>query len=218
MDIQDLVLEITRRCNMRCAHCLRGEAENKDMGFAVIDRILEMADSVQGVTFTGGEPSLYIPAIRYFFEKAKALGKMPCWFYVVTNGKENQLELAAELLKVYPEMEEQEFCGITLSVDPFHEKQQDSLVRGLAFYRPDKEDAEMIPFSEGRAFSLLKSRFKTKHPEITADGQTIEILYVSVDGDLVGDCDLSYKHIEQMSRHNLFQIESLREIIEEEMQ
>ena len=218
MDIQNLVLEITRRCNMHCAHCQRGEAEDKDMDFAVIDRILELADSVQSVTFTGGEPSLYIPAIRYFFEKAKALGKMPYWFYVVTNGKENQLELAVELLKVYPEMEEQEFCGIALSVDTFHEKHQDFLVKGLAFYCTDKEDPEMIPISEGRAFSLPKSRFRTKHPEITADGQTIEMLYVSVDGDLVGDCDLSYKHIEQMSRHNLFQIESLNEVIEEEMQ
>lgn len=73
MDIQNLVLEITRRCNMHCAHCLRGEAEDKDMDFAVIDRILELADSVQSVTFTGGEPSLYIPAIRYFFEKQKRL-------------------------------------------------------------------------------------------------------------------------------------------------
>ena len=27
----DVVIEITRRCNMCCAHCLRGDAEAVDM-------------------------------------------------------------------------------------------------------------------------------------------------------------------------------------------
>ena len=28
--MSDIVIEVTRRCNMACKHCLRGEAENLD--------------------------------------------------------------------------------------------------------------------------------------------------------------------------------------------
>jgi len=31
IEIEDLVIETTRRCNMACPHCLRGPAQNADM-------------------------------------------------------------------------------------------------------------------------------------------------------------------------------------------
>lgn len=34
--IDDLILEVTRRCNMCCLHCLRGEAENLDADIDLI--------------------------------------------------------------------------------------------------------------------------------------------------------------------------------------
>lgn len=34
-----LAVEATRRCNMHCAHCLRGEAENKDISYEVMDAL-----------------------------------------------------------------------------------------------------------------------------------------------------------------------------------
>ena len=112
-----MILEVTRRCNMCCEHCLRGDAQNLDMAEETVDKLLEQVGSIATVTFSGGEPSLNVPLIRYFFKKARECGVMPYSFYVVTNGKANQLDLAAVLLEVYPEMEEPEACGISLSVD-----------------------------------------------------------------------------------------------------
>ena len=69
MYVQDLILEVTRRCNMACEHCLRGDAQNMDMSTEVVDQILEHCDRIGAVTFSGGEPSLNIPLIRYFGQK-----------------------------------------------------------------------------------------------------------------------------------------------------
>ena len=65
----NLCLEITRRCNMACAHCLRGDAQNVDMSHEIIDRALENVLSIGSLTFTGGEPSLNVDAMRYTLEK-----------------------------------------------------------------------------------------------------------------------------------------------------
>lgn len=45
----DVVIEITRRCNMCCAHCLRGDAEAVDIQERYIDAFLDsFADVVVG--------------------------------------------------------------------------------------------------------------------------------------------------------------------------
>ena len=106
--VRSLILEVTRRCNMCCGHCLRGDAQDLDMQKETVDTLLEQVGSIGEVTFSGGEPSLNVPLIRYFFKKARELRVMPYSFYVVTNGKTNQMDLATALLEVYPEMEEPE--------------------------------------------------------------------------------------------------------------
>jgi len=65
----NLVLEVTRKCNMNCAHCLRGNAEDKDISFDLIDILLDNIDSINMITFTGGEPSLNVKALKYFREQ-----------------------------------------------------------------------------------------------------------------------------------------------------
>ena len=82
--IQELILEVTRRCNMSCAHCLRGDAQALNMPREIIDKVLDSVESIGSVLFTGGEPSLNLEAIRYFFTKAEELGKLPYSFYIVT--------------------------------------------------------------------------------------------------------------------------------------
>ena len=98
--VNELCLEVTRRCNMGCAHCLRGDAQDVDVSHTIIDEIFNQVDGIGQVTFTGGEPSLNISAIRYFFQRAERTNKMPRSFFVATNGKANQEQLAVALLYV----------------------------------------------------------------------------------------------------------------------
>ena len=65
----ELMIEITRKCNMKCAYCLRGDAQNVTMSKEVIDKIFEDAVDCKQVLFTGGEPLLALDEIEYFVDK-----------------------------------------------------------------------------------------------------------------------------------------------------
>ena len=70
-------IEVTRRCNMCCAHCLRGDAESIDIQEKYIDAFLDSFETeayISSLTFTGGEISLNIPAIRYTLKAVKERG------------------------------------------------------------------------------------------------------------------------------------------------
>ena len=56
-----LLLHITTRCNLRCAHCFHGNVEPLDMPVERIERILTEFDTMQGLRLlvSGGEPPLH---------------------------------------------------------------------------------------------------------------------------------------------------------------
>ena len=88
--VSNVVIEITRRCNMCCAHCLRGDAENVDIQERYIDAFLDSFEKgacISYIVFSGGEISLNIPAIRYILKAVKERNISVGSFYMVTNGK-----------------------------------------------------------------------------------------------------------------------------------
>lgn len=222
--IHDLVLEVTRRCNMSCEHCMRGDAENLDMTENIIDTVLAQADQIDTVTFSGGEPSLNLPIIRYFFQKARELGKEPSAFYLVTNGKnrELQLELATLLLDEYDRIECPDMCGVSLSIDRFHNTdEQSTIIKGLAFYRDDKdrsqEESDFWVQYAGRAEDNGIGRINDWRPsryELEVDVEdgtmSVEMVYVSANGNLHYDCDLDYRTIDESTAGH---VSNLREML-----
>lgn len=220
MHVASLVIELTRRCQFTCEHCLRGNAQNADMTTDVIDKILDSFDRITEVTFTGGEPTLNLDVMEYFFQALKARNKFIDGFYVATNGHDNQERLAHILLNAYMDVDAPEICGVSLSIDDFHNGHQSPYIRGLAFYQEVKEHLEQDPdkwvIKSGRAYDFgigrpydNNVRFSaeyTKYPdhseEITAD-----TVYVSFDGYVYPDCDLSY---EIMDENKKLKIEQAR--------
>ena len=209
--IYDLCLEVTRRCNMECGHCLRGEAEDVDMSKEIVDQVLEQIDRISTVTFTGGEPTLNMDLIRYFFKRAEELDKMPYSFYIVTNGKAFQHELAIELLKWYPKMEESDFCGVAVSLDDWHDElETPPILKALIFYTAEKErDSRFVPRREGRAASLNWSQPVSHSCDIKMEDDEIQLLYVSANGNMIGDCDLSYEHIDAASGYTVWDFKQM---------
>ena len=60
-----MAVEVTRRCNMACGHCLRGDAENVDLTGMDIDSILDQTEAIGRLILTGGEPTLNMGAIQH---------------------------------------------------------------------------------------------------------------------------------------------------------
>lgn len=81
-----LSLEVTRRCNLNCAHCMRGEAQNIDMSNDIIDNLLVQTNEIEKVLFTGGEPLLALDKIKYFLKEVKGK-EIPLYgLQIITNG------------------------------------------------------------------------------------------------------------------------------------
>ena len=60
MIVQNLSLELTRKCNLNCRHCMRGESQNLTMDDEVIERIFKDINGVYSLQFGGGETSLVV--------------------------------------------------------------------------------------------------------------------------------------------------------------
>ena len=117
----DLILEVTQRCNMDCDHCLRGKCRNVNITHEIIDATLDKFGYIGMLTFTGGEPTLNVEAIEYTVEQIKKRGISIGGFYVVTNAQKFSARLVTALLQLYVISDEREMCGLTVSVDEFHD-------------------------------------------------------------------------------------------------
>ena len=209
--VDNLILEVTRRCNMACAHCMRGDAQNKDMTREIIDRVLENISSVCDITFTGGEPSLNVDIINYTLEKCKQLRIPVLEFYIVTNGKVVTEDFLIACLRwhayVIEHSIEPETSGVALSRDKFHEpipNENIALLRTLACFRPDDKHTNFDKYGVlalGRGAFLADTPVNEyRHPtrpdnfimEMDDNEVRVERMTVTVDGDILSDCDYAY--------------------------
>lgn len=198
-----LNIEVTRRCNMRCAHCLRGDQMNLDIDTKYISKLLHHTSAIGSLCFTGGEPTMNLHAIKYTRKLCEKLGIPVSNFYIVTNGKKVTMDFVEELLKWYAYCDDTDMCGIALSKDDFHEKipaANEALLRGLSFFREDKfTDFTSVPvINMGRAQSITDYAKRDKRPE-TLFAETIDTHIVvesdvtlTCKGEMISGCDYAY--------------------------
>lgn len=220
IEIESLMIEVTRRCNMLCEHCLRGTAQNIDISKEIIDKLLDNISSIGNVTFTGGEITLNLPIIEYFFEELKRR-KIGCnSYWMCTNGLINQYELTKILVDHYYDMECPECNGVALSKDEFHDDIALSPIELLNFYDSSKDRRNIKDWliAEGKAVEngfYAKSPYHKLELDITDYNENnVEIseLYVSALGEILVDCDYSYLCQRDV---NLGTIDDLEKIINE---
>ncbi len=70
--VQNLALELTRKCNLNCGHCVRGRCQNVEMPDEIIDKVFSEVDKVGGLSFIGGETSLCADKLNKVYESLKA--------------------------------------------------------------------------------------------------------------------------------------------------
>lgn len=216
--VDELVIEITRKCNMCCAHCLRGPAEDINISDDVIDRICQDICSIGTIIFTGGEPSLYPEAMDRILKQCKKHNIIVGSFYLVTNGKELSDRFLHSVLDwaIYTApYDDDEISGISLSTDKFHDSitmDTDAMLRRFRFYRDTDHKVDgpiAYLIREGRAADLDSPNIRFREPDVlvsTVDTDMIEWsknrlhimdiqLYISATGDVKLGCDDSYKNM-----------------------
>ena len=87
--LESLALESTRKCNLKCGHCMRGPSQNIDLTNEIIDTFFNNNDikRISNIIFSGGEPTLNPEIIVYTINKIITENIDVCNIAMVTNGQ-----------------------------------------------------------------------------------------------------------------------------------
>ena len=206
MYIEYLSIEATRRCNMACAHCLRGPARDEDMGddIAFWTAKLLSGATIGTLTLSGGEPSLAVETIR-------ELKKNFIWnnidvqnLSVITNNKnisDEFLEVIAHWMAICSNGES---SALSYSSDHYHEEKYKH-GHDLDYRWGQFSNVRLEPHTEGPIPYLLNmgNAYGSRHHGVfirTAEMDYIQEglrirevdLHINVHGDVFPSCNLSY--------------------------
>ena len=120
--VSSLELELTRKCNMTCLHCMRGDAQNLSMSDDVIRAAFSKIRCAQTVLLTGGEVSMVPDRIRAVTRIAREQGVGIDSFHIVTNGKSIGPRFIDAVSELYDYCDEKETCSVAYSNDEFHDE------------------------------------------------------------------------------------------------
>jgi hypothetical protein len=197
----EVVIELTRRCNMSCEHCLRGEPENMDISPEYMTMLLDRFDYISAVTFTGGEPSLKPNLIDLFFEIADGLNVAVGNFYIVTNAvwHDRSPEFLMSCLNAYACCEDNEVSLVQWSDDIYHEDQASDrmkkMIKALSFGKARGDSGlDRTVLHEGRADNWGGEKPEGDLCDCDDDGYYSGLIYLNCDGLIIEGCDFSYEN------------------------
>ena len=139
MIIKNLMLEVTRKCNLQCEHCLRGDAQDKSMTSDVMVSLFQHISHIEMLTIGGGEPSLAIDVINNIHQCLVQANVTIGDVFLVTNGKDLSYPLLKAFNNLYGLVENHELSGFAISNDTFHKQER-------GFYRHPCDYQDMIDY------------------------------------------------------------------------
>ena len=201
--IPNLIIEITRKCNLSCRHCLQGNPQNLDIDIKYIDTLLAGISEISIVTFTGGEPFLNPTAIQEFIRICKNRKIRVSNFYIATNGTICSPDILHTIIDLYYLCKENEVSCIEISNDKFHTI-DDDVVEKLSVLRfvqkkYDKPLPDKYLLNEGRAHENGIGKQSVKEdPYLISEDSIIEgAIYLNCNGDIIKGCNFSYINQEE---------------------
>lgn len=239
MNVYNMVFEVTRKCNLRCSHCMRGPAQRLNMSREVIFNALYHVNSIGCLTFTGGEPALAVDVIEEIIQNIIWKKVNVNCFYVITNGKNsrNRIRLLEALFKLYGICDVPDGCSLVLSDDEYHRWQRGTANKKYLDGYMVEEFGERywkeVPFfngchTEGYMTNVINEGYAEINGIGTSDKKPQpkwEIYYddsiyvsehdvvISANGNVTSCCDMSYHRIDTEPQGNVLK-ESLINIIE----
>lgn len=187
--LESLALETTRKCNLKCGHCMRGPSQNIDLTNEIIDTFFNNNDikRISNIIFSGGEPTLNPEVIVYTINKIITENINVCNIAMVTNGqifnKEivdafnrfneyRNIRVKEKIIKSYSKLEFLEklitdntdnHARITFSTDRFHKEITNEIKKQYYEYAKGLEITEYSTKDE----KIYKTGFSTIGQEFT---------------------------------------------------
>ncbi|MFW9958800.1 MAG: radical SAM protein [Candidatus Odinarchaeota archaeon] len=222
--IDELVISITRFCNLECDHCLRGDKQRRRIKDKYINALFQELSSrnirVGCVTLTGGEPSLAIERIDYIADAIHHYRLDVCYWHIATNGTCKSRKFMDALAHLARNVDDPETCTLRISFDIHHygqwEKEdfyqlQDEILFEAGFdiqlsFRGAPLDDRLL-VNMGRAENWGRTKPQEFDIEVSVDNQISISLMMNEKGDLFSACDLSWEVQDSHERFYLGNIE-----------
>lgn len=221
-NIDNLIIEVTRKCNLKCEHCLRGCAQDKNISYDTIYNLIVGSNIkyISSVTFTGGEPTLNINAINDFINICKDNDIEVGNFYIVVNGVNIPDDFIISVVNLYALCTDNEISQIQVSSSDFYIDQNHEQIKKLELlsifsYKDVVNNDNLI--NEGNAIDWINN--------VSGNGRNIDIdlynnelltdwndedfyctqgeVYLNVNGDIISCCDLSYESQDKYKLGNI---------------
>jgi hypothetical protein len=185
----ELLIEVTRRCNMACEHCMRGKPQDIDFDCAHLVRFIKKykVTNIGILTLSGGEPSIAVPTLKEILYTLKVMEVEVDNFFIATNGKDITPEFIGVIADYYDYCTGNECSTIRLSTDRYHEKpSRKSLallrILNIFFERGDISDSNVINQGNAKDWGQTEAVVEIDHVYLNCLGQTMH------------QCDLSYEN------------------------
>lgn len=135
--IDNFTIDITKNCNLKCAHCAKGEACNENIDMNILPKIFNKDTTISQLGLSGGEvflnPKLFEQVIDFIINSGCNIQSLD----IITNGTCYTEEIYRILVKMYNYIVSCHFYGyyqkpnelvsIELSTDEFHKEQIEKL-------------------------------------------------------------------------------------------
>lgn len=136
LSYRELGIELTRRCNEMCKHCLRGPAESVDLSKDVIDALFDNNDIylIENLLLSGGEPTMNGEALLYLVDRLIEKKVIVGSYRVIINGTYYDENFGDAIRKLHSYvdsigwnrefnvMKSERFGSIAISQDQFHKR------------------------------------------------------------------------------------------------
>jgi hypothetical protein len=201
----ELIIEVTRRCNELCPHCLRGEPQKNSVTREAIAAVFSQLNYVRSITFTGGEPSLAPGRITMALEAARVYRVEVGSFYVVTNAKQYSRPFTRALEGWLAWCDNNETSALSISGDQYHDggnEYEISLYREWAeemketypYFEFDKRGYIQSVIREGRAVNWGERYTSSEDLEYDRiEDDFTGMIYLNAKGEILNGCDYSYE-------------------------
>lgn len=144
--INELCVEVTRKCNMKCSHCMRGYAQNINLDSEKIEYLFNNQElniiAINRLIITGGEPTLNCQIIIDIINKIINKSIIVKSFIMVINGSNYNTKLidALNMLYQYKQNNDNEnLFDVICSLDQFHKKPKKEVL----------EEYKKLPYFKG---------------------------------------------------------------------
>lgn len=197
----NVVLEVTRRCNIVCAHCLRGKMEVIDADCDTIRKFLAHFDRIGKLTITGGEPSLVPDTIWRIADIVLSQKIKVNQFFCATNGQSITNSFIQAIKELY-RLAISNDSVLLVSNTAYHKKLSEYAKNKLMLYPFVKyQVTEDTPFPvsdvtvEGFGQNIEGASDVIRKEPFLCVGNNIVLgyLYLNCLGFIVYHCNLSYE-------------------------